>query len=418
MTLRSLATQFGQSHSTWGNQPDTDSSMIRVAVDETLMVTLTVNGCCTSLNVAPRVTLADALRDHLGLTGTHLGCEHGVCGMCTVLVDGDAARACLLLTCQLEGAEIITVEGLGKPNDLHPLQESFGRNHGLQCGFCTPGMLMSAYDLLCHEPRVQPEALPKQMSGILCRCTGYRQIVNAIAEVASTYPEGVPKPKNCTNSVLLPRSVVDGRSFVESEHPAVIDGTRMNIRLPETSPTVVVEVDSKIDATPEMIWAVMNDTERLARCLPGAELTADFGNDRYKGRAKVSLGPIRLSFVGDVHIVQRDPDQHTLRVLSQGADVGGGTVQADIRLHVESHGSGSLLHADAQLYMSGRIAQFGRSLAGDVSRDMFEQFAVAVAAAARGEKPVIAKAPSGFAMLLKLVASRTRAAFSRISGRD
>ena len=111
---------------------------VRAAVGEDVEVALTVNGSPVTFAVPARLTLADALRDRLRLTGTHLGCEHGVCGMCTVLVDGAAARACLLFAAQLDGGEVLTVEGLGRPDDLHPLQEAFGRHHALQCGFCTP----------------------------------------------------------------------------------------------------------------------------------------------------------------------------------------------------------------------------------------------------------------------------------------
>jgi carbon-monoxide dehydrogenase small subunit len=157
--------------------------------------------------VAPRVTLADALRDHLGLTGTHLGCEHGICGMCTVLVNGEAARSCLLFACQLAGADVITVEGLGRQDDLHPLQEAFGRHHALQCGFCTPGFLLSAFDLLTHHPSVTDEELPAELSGVLCRCTGYRNIRTAVAEVAEAYRDGLPDPINCgPTHVHAPRS--------------------------------------------------------------------------------------------------------------------------------------------------------------------------------------------------------------------
>jgi 2-furoyl-CoA dehydrogenase FAD binding subunit len=158
---------------------------------------LTVNGKPVTLTLPPRVTLADALRDHLRLTGTHLGCEHGICGMCTVLVDGQAARSCLLFACQLEGAAVLTVEGLGRPGELHPLQQAFGRHHALQCGFCTPGFLLSAYDLLTCKPQVTQEELPAELSGVLCRCTGYRNILSAVADVARTHPDGIAPPLNC-----------------------------------------------------------------------------------------------------------------------------------------------------------------------------------------------------------------------------
>jgi carbon-monoxide dehydrogenase small subunit len=165
--------------------------------DGRVITHLTVNGKPVTLTLPPRVTLADALRDHLGLTGTHLGCEHGICGICTVLVDGQAARSCLLFACQLEGAAVLTIEGLGRPGTLHPLQQAFGRHHALQCGFCTPGFLLSAYDLLTHKPQVAQEELPAELSGVLCRCTGYRNILSAVADVACTHPDGIAPPLNC-----------------------------------------------------------------------------------------------------------------------------------------------------------------------------------------------------------------------------
>ena len=161
-----------------------------------------VNGKQVTVTAPPRMTLADALRDRLGLTGTHLGCEHGICGMCTVLVDGQAARSCLLFACQLDGAEVLTVEGLGRPGELHPLQQAFGRHHALQCGFCTPGFLLSAYDLLRHRPEVTRDELAAELSGVLCRCTGYRNILSAVAEVARAHPDGLPAPLNCADTDL------------------------------------------------------------------------------------------------------------------------------------------------------------------------------------------------------------------------
>ena len=168
----------------------------RTAADGRATTHLTVNGTPVTLSLPTRVTLADALRDRLGLTGTHLGCEHGICGMCTVLVDGHAARSCLLFACQLEGAEVLTIEGLGRPEELHPLQQAFGRHHALQCGFCTPGFLLSAYDLLTHKPRVTQQELATELSGVLCRCTGYRNILTAVADVSRDHPDGVPPPLN------------------------------------------------------------------------------------------------------------------------------------------------------------------------------------------------------------------------------
>jgi carbon-monoxide dehydrogenase small subunit len=140
-------------------------------------VRLTVNGSVHEATVEPRVTLVDFLRGHLGLGGTHVGCEHGVCGACTVLVDGVAVRSCLMLAVQAEGAEVLTVEGLGRDGKLHPIQEAFLEGHGLQCGFCTPGFLMTLYELFEENLEPSDEEIMDALGGNLCRCTGYQSIL-------------------------------------------------------------------------------------------------------------------------------------------------------------------------------------------------------------------------------------------------
>jgi aerobic carbon-monoxide dehydrogenase small subunit len=152
------------------------------------MIHLRVNGTAHELDVEPRRLLADVLREDLGLTGTHLGCEHGVCGACTVLIDGEAARSCLTLAVQVDGAEVRTVEGLAGPDGLHPLQQAFAAEHGLQCGFCTPGMLMLAVDVATELAGSDVDAIRRAMGANLCRCTGYEGIVRAVAAVAGASP--------------------------------------------------------------------------------------------------------------------------------------------------------------------------------------------------------------------------------------
>ena len=147
-------------------------------------IQLTLNGEATTLEVAPNKSLADALRDDLGLTGTHLGCEHGVCGACTVLLDGEAVRGCLLLAVQAEGAEITTIEGASPESGLSPLQQAFRKHHALQCGFCTPGMVLSLQALLDRKPGAGEDDIREAISGNLCRCTGYQPIVAAALEAA------------------------------------------------------------------------------------------------------------------------------------------------------------------------------------------------------------------------------------------
>lgn len=144
-----------------------------------------VNGKPVEVEVEPRLTLADCLRHHLRLTGTHVGCEHGVCGSCTVLVDGVAVRSCLMLAVQAEGAKVVTVEGLSLEDGLTPLQASFRKHHALQCGFCTPGMIMSSADLLQKHPNPTEAQIRTWLKGNICRCTGYHNIVKAVEMAAA-----------------------------------------------------------------------------------------------------------------------------------------------------------------------------------------------------------------------------------------
>jgi len=150
-----------------------------------MSVQFEVNGKNVEVEVEPRLTLADCLRHHLRLTGTHVGCEHGVCGACTVIVDGAAVRSCLMLAVQADGRQVTTVEGLAPaPGELHPLQQAFHEQHGLQCGFCTPGMLMSLAEFLRDNPAPSEAEVRDALSGNLCRCTGYQGIVRAALDAA------------------------------------------------------------------------------------------------------------------------------------------------------------------------------------------------------------------------------------------
>jgi carbon-monoxide dehydrogenase small subunit len=158
-------------------------------------IAFTVNDTRVSVDVEPRTTLVDCLRHDLGLTGSHVGCEHGVCGACTVIVDGRAVRGCLMLAVQADGARIETVEGLAHGEELSPLQRAFRKHHALQCGFCTPGMLMTAHALLRAEPDADKARITEVLSGNLCRCTGYLGIVEAVLETRSHYASQRNQPK-------------------------------------------------------------------------------------------------------------------------------------------------------------------------------------------------------------------------------
>ena len=156
------------------------------------IITLTVNGNTIQKAVSDRTHLGDFLRDTVQLTGTHLGCEHGVCGACTVMMDGRTVRSCLTFAVQADGSQLTTIEGLANESQLHPIQEAFWEEHGLQCGFCTPGMLMAANELLSANPNPSDDEIREAISGNLCRCTGYTQIINAIRSAAAKLRAAVP----------------------------------------------------------------------------------------------------------------------------------------------------------------------------------------------------------------------------------
>jgi aerobic carbon-monoxide dehydrogenase small subunit len=154
-------------------------------VTDKIEISFTVNGEARTVTVEPRRTLGDALREDCGLTGTHLGCEHGVCGACTVLLDGAPVRSCLMFAVQAEGAQLRTVEGLADGDKLHPLQQAFWDHHGLQCGFCTPGFLMLAVGVLERDPNIGEAELREALSSNLCRCTGYQNILKSVLAAAA-----------------------------------------------------------------------------------------------------------------------------------------------------------------------------------------------------------------------------------------
>ena len=147
-------------------------------------VTLTVNGVTYERSIEARMLLSDFIREELDLPGTHVGCEHGICGVCTILLNGQPIRSCLMFAVQADGGDILTIEGVANGNELHPIQKAFMKHHGLQCGFCTPGQLLTAYNLLSENPSPSEEEVRLGMSSVLCRCTGYNQIIDSVLAAA------------------------------------------------------------------------------------------------------------------------------------------------------------------------------------------------------------------------------------------
>ncbi len=161
-------------------------------MSEMIQISVTVNGCQQTHTIEPRLLLSDFLRHTLMLTGTHVGCEHGVCGACTIMLDGDSIRSCLMFAVQADGCDVETVEGLGTIENMNPLQQAFQQCHALQCGFCTPGMLMTCTDMLQKYPLENDAQIREGLSGNLCRCTGYTNIVEAVRVVRDRTRESLP----------------------------------------------------------------------------------------------------------------------------------------------------------------------------------------------------------------------------------
>jgi aerobic-type carbon monoxide dehydrogenase small subunit (CoxS/CutS family)/carbon monoxide dehydrogenase subunit G len=392
-------------------------------------VSFTVNGTGVTLDVEPRLTLLDTLRHRLGLTGTHTGCEHGVCGACTVLLDGLAVRSCLVFCVQAQGSEVTTVEALGDIDDLHPLQEAFRRHHGLQCGFCTPGFLMSAYELLREgaQDATDEAHLREELSGVLCRCTGYTAIVAAVQDVARAHPDGLPPPKALGRPITVRRHgpppgeerALAAAAANAGAEPSGDGAGDVEVPLPEGEPNETIEVTTQIGHSPSDTWELLRDFMRMTRCMPGVELDTDHGDDVYSGRVSVRLGPMRLSFAGAARVVERDEENRRLRAVAAGQDASGSGVRAEVSVTADAGDRDDVtaLRAQAKLYLSGRAAQFGRSLAGEVSRGLFAEFGECIGRTLSTRETSEPRHLSGAAVGWRLLRSRAGALLARLRRR-
>ena len=324
-------------------------------------LSLTVNGKPVGAQVAPRTHLADFLRGELGLTGTHLGCEQGVCGACTVLVDGNPARSCITYAVACEGGAVTTIEGLDEDPVARDLREAFSAHHGLQCGFCTPGMLVAARDLILRRGECDEAAIREELSGNLCRCTGYVGIVAAVKAVsagrtpqaAAVAEAAVVQAASAPQPAARPKPVARGA-------PAAPVGTS-KAGWTELSHRVTVA------GSPDAVWQMLQDIPRVARCLPGADVEL-VENGAIRGRMVVKFGPIKAGFAGTGTVVI-DEAAHTCTLTGQGRDAGSGSqTQGELTYRVRpGEGGDSVIDIDMRYRLSGPLAQFSR---GALVRDM------------------------------------------------
>ncbi|HME84091.1 MAG TPA: 2Fe-2S iron-sulfur cluster-binding protein [Roseiarcus sp.] len=344
-----------------------------------MTLTLTLNGRPREVAAPSRMSLADVLRETCGLTGTHLGCEHGVCGACTVLLDGQPARSCITLAAACGGAEVTTIEGLDDDVLADALRRAFSRHHALQCGYCTPGMLISARDLVLRMSEPDDKAIRVGLSGNLCRCTGYVGIVNAVKDViAAQRDAGVTALPGGGRAALGPVGA-------HASAPMAIDGSPGE-RPVEISPALAAPVaftpahsfehSFSLRASPERVFALFADVRAVSAAIPGLTLTK--ADDRHpEGAFAVGLGPVRAKFEGQADISQ-DPATYSGRILTAGGDaVWSSRARGVIDYRVRpQHEGGSAVDLQIGYSLTGLLGQLGRpALIEAVARGMIAKFA-------------------------------------------
>jgi aerobic carbon-monoxide dehydrogenase small subunit len=325
-------------------------------------LTLTVNGAEVSAAVEPRTHLADFLREQLLLTGTHLGCEHGVCGACTILLDGEPARACIVYAATCGGRDVRTIEGLANDPIAAALRAAFTAEHALQCGYCTPGMLVTARDIVRRLPDADEDRIRLELAGNLCRCTGYNGIVRAIRRVLAQRPQAAEAA-----TPPLPRG-----QFAELREAAPVASAPASAPAPREN---TLTQTLRIALPRETVWRAVCDPALIAACVPGARV-ASIDGGRITGDLTASLGPIAARFAGEATVTY-DAAAHGGHVKAEGHDPTTGTrLSAEASFRVAEDGpQASTIALDIAYALRGPLAQFGR---GPVVRVFAAEIAAAV----------------------------------------
>jgi carbon-monoxide dehydrogenase small subunit len=380
------------------------------------VIDLTINGKTVRAEVEPRTSLADFLRHDQRLTGTHIGCEHGVCGTCTVMINDAPARSCIAFAAALNGCDIRTIEGFETDPVMEKLREAFRVEHGVQCGFCTSGMLITSRDIVTRMAIADEKRIRAELAGNLCRCTGYVGIVNSIQRVMREVPaeirHGKDRPNPPTPGVTRPFRNFTARAEAQSR-----------------TATLSASVDSAsakgwscitdhfiIAARRPEVWALFADIPRVARCMPGAELVVNDGGN-LKGNLHVAFGPIKTRFTGAA-TAERDDAIFVGILRGGGNDERGGSRakgRVSYRLVDERAGSSTRVEVSLEYQLQGPLAQFGRSgLVKDFARRLIAQFARNLSDDLTG-KPVAAEAApiKAGAMLWSLLRDRSKSWIGR-----
>jgi carbon-monoxide dehydrogenase small subunit len=400
-------------------------------------INLTVNGKAVAADVEPRTSLADFLRDAVGLTGTHLGCEHGICGACTLMIDAMPARSCITLAVACNGAEVTTIEGFDEDDVMQALRAAFSREHALQCGYCTPGMLASARDVVLRMPDASARDIRVAMSGNLCRCTGYVGIVRAIQRVIEARAANglalAPTPRTTLGPVGSDRPPTTDRSPVahaSSSATAVASSgsapTELASRAVPALPATekfqsTLRQSFRVDHRRDDVWAFFGRLPDVTTCLPGTSLIGTPTDDHVEPKMRVKVGPIVAEFEGVADAV-RDPSNHSGTSRGSARDTRSGSMtRGQIHYALEEQGAtATRVDLEVGYTLTGPLAQFGRSsIVEEIAARMTETFARNLQArldrrpgdAAQAEPPATLDAGS---LVFSVLWQRIKAALRRL----
>ncbi|WP_198083757.1 2Fe-2S iron-sulfur cluster-binding protein [Variovorax sp. E3] len=398
-------------------------------------ISIQVNGRGFSRHADPRMHLGDFLRDELCLTGTHLGCEHGVCGACTVLVNGQPTRSCITFAVACEGQEVTTIEGYDDDAVMRKLRAAFTRHHALQCGFCTPGMLTTARDIVLRLPHADEARVRLELSGNLCRCTGYQGIVDAILDVLQQERD-TPDAQvdNLRQALSAPRTLAlgpvttPGRAPLPAPSlakPPAADPAAF-AEMAQVDPAAMAKAKAKGNAievffdvphAADRVWAFMGDLPAVASCLPGATIDSHEG-ERVKGTIAIKFGPMSAAFAGAARL-ERDDVARRAVLRGAGQDsLSKSRTQGDITYRLEALSDGNTrVHVDMIYALQGPLAQFSRSgLVKDFVRRMVADLGKQVTRRLGGQTAAASEPPptvSVAAMMLSVLWSRIRGWFGK-----
>jgi carbon-monoxide dehydrogenase small subunit len=387
-------------------------------------VALTLNGVAVRAEVEARTSLADYARDSHNLTGTHLGCEHGVCGACTVLIDGVPARSCITYAAACANAEVTTIEGFDDDEIMKELRAAFTREHALQCGYCTPGMLVSGRDVVLRAADDSEHAVRVALSGNLCRCTGYVGIVRAIQGViADRRKRGIKAIPGAGRTALGPVGAGHGEPItaVATPRAARLAAAPAGVGdLADWQPQTTFEQSFTVDHPIDEVWQFFADVPAVASCLPGASVEGDTGGPTVRGKMRVKVGPISPEFHGVAEIERNDAD-HSGMIRGSGQDANSSSATRGVVSYRLMDRGNDTTKVDLSIgyRLTGPLAQFSRSdLMKDIAGRLVAVFAQNVEA--RLNSPDAAPTPAGelgaASLFFSVVASRIRARLRHLFG--